>query len=100
MSLISLMKKRSSVFQAAWLNSKEKNGYVYPHSETAASVCDALCMEIKRLGIEIFLECNIESIYKKENFLIDCYDNNENRRVNTKSVILAARLKCITCFGF
>ena len=42
----------------------------------------------KRLGIEIFLECNIESIYKKEDFLIDCYDNNENK--NTKSVILAA----------
>ena len=56
-------------------------------------------MEIKRLGIEIFLECNIESIYKKEDFLIDCYDNNENRRVNTKSVILAAGSNALPVSG-
>ena len=35
-------------FRQLGIYSKEKNGYVYPHSETAASVCDALCMEIKR----------------------------------------------------
>ena len=86
-------------FRQLGIYSKEKNGYVYPHSETAASVCDALCMEIKRLGIEIFFECNIESIYKKEDFLINCYDNNENRRVNTKSVILAAGSNALPVSG-
>lgn len=46
---------------------KERNGYVYPHSETAASLQEALRLELERLGVEIVCECEIRQLLKKEN---------------------------------
>lgn len=49
---------------------KDRNGYIYPNSDQAASVLDVLREEIERLKIRILLSCHIEKIEKKmENFL-------------------------------
>lgn len=50
---------------------KEKNGYVYPRSEQAAAVRDALLMECRRLGVNIEYEVSIKKIQKmQDNFEI------------------------------
>lgn len=40
----------------------EKNGYVYPLSQQAASVLDALRFELEHLGVRIITDCGIEKI--------------------------------------
>lgn len=45
---------------------KEKNGYLYPNSEQAASVADALSMEIRALNITVIQE-EAEKIQRKKN---------------------------------
>ncbi len=42
----------------------EKNGGIYPHSEQAASVLDALRFEAESLGIEIICDSNVENVEK------------------------------------
>lgn len=49
-------------FQEIGVFSRERNGYLYPHSETAASVNDALRFEIERLGVETVTECHTHTI--------------------------------------
>lgn len=46
---------------------KERDGYVYPNSEQAASVAQVLDMELKRLKVTICLEVHVEHIYKNKN---------------------------------
>ena len=45
---------------------KDRNGYVYPNSDQAASVLDVLRTELERLKVRILLSCQIERS-KKEN---------------------------------
>lgn len=45
---------------------KCKNGYYYPNSQAASSVVQALWLEVKRLGIELFYQAEIRSIQKKK----------------------------------
>ena len=40
-------------FRSLGIEPKEKNGYVYPYSEQAAAVVDAMKMELLHLGVEI-----------------------------------------------
>lgn len=52
-------------FQNIGIFHKQKNGYVYPHSETAASLQDALRMEVEHLKVAVRTECKIESVEVK-----------------------------------
>lgn len=63
-----------------------RNGYCYPNSGQAASILDLLRLEIQRLQIEIFLEEEIVSITKKENF----YINTKKTQILAKNCIIAA----------
>lgn len=58
---------------------KSKNGYIYPHSETAASLQDALRMELDRLDVRVFLRSEIIGITKTNNekFIIDAIMSEE-----------------------
>lgn len=53
-----------SFFQNIGVYHRDRNGYVYPNSETAASLQDAMRLEVDRLGIEVILDCNISKINK------------------------------------
>ncbi len=48
-------------FRGLGVYAKERGGYVYPHSETAASVNDALRLEVENQKITVFTECEILS---------------------------------------
>lgn len=55
----------------------QKDGYVYPHSKTAASLQNALRLAIKNTGIKVNMDTVINKIYKKEAdgkdvFVLEC----------------------------
>lgn len=45
---------------------KSKNGYLYPNSEQASAVLDALRLELEHLGVKIVVGCRIIHIKKTE----------------------------------
>lgn len=84
-------------FEKIGIYHKSKNGYIYPHSETAASVQEALRLELERNNIKIFCNFNIKNIEHKENFMInglveskqDGMISEQNININSQSLILA-----------
>lgn len=49
-------------FKKIGVYSRERNGYIYPHSETAASLQDALRLELERLHVRVVAACEIDTI--------------------------------------
>lgn len=60
------LKETLAFFHEIGIFPKEKNGYFYPASEQAASVADALCRELKRLGVHMQTGCKVSGIKKTE----------------------------------
>ncbi|WP_313129009.1 NAD(P)/FAD-dependent oxidoreductase [Anaerocolumna sp.] len=54
-------------FRQLGIYPKERDGYVYPNSEQAASVVQVLEMELKRLKVNISLDVHVEHIQKVNN---------------------------------
>lgn len=50
---------------------RNKNGYIYPASEQASSVREALCMEAERLNIQVICGCEIGKVSAGHGFLLD-----------------------------
>ncbi len=87
-------------FESIGVYHKDKNGYVYPHSETAASVQEALCLEIERLGVKVFLETSVSKIKKNDkDFLISCNDKDQSVVICSKTIILATGSKAASKTG-
>ena len=61
------VKKTLEFFEEIGVYAKEKNGYVYPNSEQASAVLDALRMELERLHVKIMTETNCSEIRKAKN---------------------------------
>lgn len=57
-------------FQELGLCIKDKNGYLYPYSEQASAVLDLLRLELDHLGVEVCPATTIQSIKKKQNFVV------------------------------
>lgn len=73
---------------------KEKNGYVYPRSEQAATVREGLLMECKRLGVTIQYEAEVQKINKKDDFFeLSAKTKNENKIYRCNKLILATGSK-------
>lgn len=53
-------------FRGIGLMLKEKNGYLYPLSEQAASVLDVLRTELRTSGVEVITETKVQSVEKTE----------------------------------
>lgn len=73
---------------------KEKNGYVYPRSNQAATVRDGLLMECRRLGVVIEYEIEVRNIQKKDTFfevIVD--DGKKSRMYKCEKIILATGSK-------
>ena len=54
-------------FETLGVYHRERNGYVYPHSDTAASLQNALKMEIDNLKIRVSTEFDTEKIVLRDN---------------------------------
>lgn len=78
-------------FEELGIYPKNRNGYVYPHSEQGASVVQVLVMECERLGIDIHCEEKVKDIKESPkgnmNFLLI---SSERKEYRCKKVILAA----------
>ena len=76
--------------------SKNRNGYLYPNSDQASSVLDALRMEMKRLHIQILTdtECS-EILPEKNHFLLKTTQGS----LHADTVILAAGSKAAPVTG-
>ena len=51
-------------FKKLGLMIKDRNGYLYPASEQAASVLDVLRFELQALGVQVITECKVNLIRK------------------------------------
>lgn len=54
-------------FDELGIMAKSKNGYIYPNSEQAAAVLDALRLEVERLGVRVVTGCHVRRLRKKKN---------------------------------
>ncbi|MDO5381848.1 MAG: aminoacetone oxidase family FAD-binding enzyme [Eubacteriales bacterium] len=85
-------------FKRLGIYHKDKNGYVYPHSETAASLQNALRIEVERLGIDLLTGIECETIEKnvseegKLHYKLH-FANNIHKVINTKCIIIATGSK-------
>ncbi len=79
-------------FEGLGLLLKEKNGYVYPMSEQAASVVDVLCFELRRLGVAIRLQHDVIRVRRtkaESGYGIQCTVDGEERNYTVDAVVLA-----------
>lgn len=71
---------------------KEKNGYVYPNSETAASLQNALRLEVMHKGVEVLNEFNINKCTLSKDG--KCFDiTASDMTIKAKTVIIATGSK-------
>lgn len=66
------VKDTLAFFRDIGIYHRERNGYVYPNSETASSLQDALRQEVEHMGVTVLTECHIQAVKKEEfGFLIE-----------------------------
>ena len=81
-------------FQELGLLLMDKNGYIYPNSGQAATVLDALLMEVSHLNINVILEANVVDISKKGNgFSISYVKEDKKHTIQGTKVILSTGSK-------
>lgn len=83
-------------FEDLGVLTKEKNGCLYPYSGQASTILDALCLEVKRLGIWVVCGEKIDKIEKKKDQFIIHYGE---QTVLAGRVILSAGGKAAPAQG-
>ncbi|MCC2253205.1 NAD(P)/FAD-dependent oxidoreductase [Ruminococcus sp. CLA-AA-H200] len=85
-----------SFFLSLGVYSKNRNGYIYPNSDQASAVLDALRMELDRLGVEVAVGVKCTQIRPgKKQFSIET----DNKTVRADRVILCAGSKAAPSTG-
>ena len=64
-------------FRELGIYSKNRNGYMYPYSDQASAILEALRYELERLDVEIYLDSNICEVQKKEKGFVIKTDQGE-----------------------
>lgn len=77
-------------FKKIGIYSRERSGYVYPNSETAASLQDALRSEVERMGVDVYTECEVAKIQKGQKGFV--LETNQGK-ISAAAVILATGSK-------
>lgn len=77
-------------FKKIGIYSRQRGGYVYPNSETAASLQDALRAEVERSGVIVYTECQVERIKRERGGFV--LETNQGR-INADTLILATGSK-------
>lgn len=73
---------------------KEKNGYIYPRSEQAATVRDGLLMECRNLGVVIEYQVDLQKIQRENHFFtLLAQTANGHKVYQCQKLILAAGSK-------
>ena len=75
---------------------KNRNGYIYPITDQASTILDALCMELSRLNVEILLEQYVTEVTKTaKGFSI----KTTTQTINGDAIILATGSKAAPMLG-
>lgn len=74
------------LFDSMGVISKNRNGYIYPFSNQAATIRDALEREVKRKNIEVIYNSYVERIDKKNN---QFFIHTQDRDIYCDKVVLA-----------
>lgn len=86
-----------SFFESIGILKTDKNGYCYPHSQTAASVRDALVRKINQLGIPVIFDFRVANISYSDKIYISTSKNKGN--ICSRKLIVAAGGQAQGCFG-
>lgn len=90
------VQKTIAFFLKLGIYSKNRNGYLYPHSDQASAVLDVLRMETKRLGVEVKTQTHCREILPgKKGFKI----RTDQGDFQADKVILAAGSKAAPVSG-
>ncbi len=85
-----------SFFLQLGVYSKNRNGYIYPNSDQASAILDALRMEITRLNVDVRIGVNItEILFGKKGFTI----RTDSGDVHSDRVIICAGSKAAPVTG-
>lgn len=76
-------------FTRLGIYTKNRNGGLYPYSEQASAVLDALRMELRRLNIEVRTDCRVTGVIPEKTARFRIRDK-EGREEEADRVILAA----------
>lgn len=68
-----------SFFLQLGVYSRNRNGYLYPHSDQASAILDALDMELKRMGVNLYTDTRCGDIIREKNSFLIRTDNGEFR---------------------
>lgn len=60
------VEETKTFFRDLGMRIKDKNGYLYPASEQAATVLDVLRYEMERLGIRVYTGCSVTAVGRRE----------------------------------
>lgn len=91
------VKEVLSFFEGIGVFNKSKNGYIYPHSETASSLQEALRLELDKQKVTVYENFEISDIEYSNGYIIKgtkSYEDNDSvisqdYIINAKSVIMA-----------
>lgn len=89
-------KETVSFFEELGVILKNRQGYIYPISDQAATILDVLRMDIERLNVEVLLEQSVKNISKSNcDFIVQTTD----KRLQCDAVILATGGKAAAVLG-
>ena len=80
-------------FKSLGIYNKQRDGYVYPRSETALSVVNAFRLELEKNKVKMILNCVAKSITKRDKFIINCIETVINNAKNSKKKIIDNKKK-------
>lgn len=83
-------------FKDLGIFSKNRNGYLYPHSDSASAVLEVLRMECEHLKVKIACQVEVDSIIKKDGIF---QVNTPGWTYEAEKVILAAGSKAAPATG-
>lgn len=88
------------LFEDLGVYAKNRNGYMYPNSDQASAVSDALKMELERLQIDVKLQTECTDIFPgKKGFTLHIVQNGEKGKIHADRVILCTGSKAFPSSG-
>ena len=76
-----------------------RDGYVYPNSEQAASIRNALLIALKGYNVNILLNVEVIDIKKDNKFLISLYKDKQLEKIKFDKLVIASGLKAAPKLG-
>ena len=88
------------MFEELGVYAKNRNGYMYPYSDQASSVTEALKMELERLQIDVRLQTECTDIFpRKKGFTLQIVKDGKKGKIYADHVILCTGSRAFPASG-